>query len=176
MGLIVCNNFENSTDVLVAGRVGTEKYRLALKTETPVVKSDWITSSAKSGKLLDIEAFKVPALFGCMVCVTGLNTDNRLKVQQLCEQNGAIYNSSLLPGYTHLIAKVGFYCTFQILNFSKKRGSEKFEFALKNNTNVVTIKWIEDSVKRKCAQDESQYFLQNLTEEEKKQCNENLAR
>lgn len=58
----------------------------------------------------------------------------------------------------------------------QKTGSEKFEFALENDINVVTSKWLDDSIKLGYAQDESHYFLASLTEKQKQKCKEILAK
>ncbi|KAF0975576.1 hypothetical protein FDP41_005570 [Naegleria fowleri] len=162
LGLIVEYNFETRTDVLVAARVGTDKYRQAIANDVPIVKEDWLIESAKEGKLLDISKFKVPPLYGCKICVTGFKEEVRNHIKRMCELNGATYNPALIAGYTHLIAK--------------KTGSEKFEFALENDINVVTSKWLDDSIKLGYAQDESHYFLASLTEKQKQKCKEILAK
>lgn len=100
-------NFETRTDVLVAARVGTDKYRQAIANDVPIVKEDWLIESAKEGKLLDISKFKVPPLYGCKICVTGFKEEVRNHIKRMCELNGATYNPALIAGYTHLIAKVG---------------------------------------------------------------------
>ncbi|KAG2381882.1 hypothetical protein C9374_005674 [Naegleria lovaniensis] len=162
LGLIVEFNFETRTDVLVVARVGTDKYRQAIANDVPVVKEEWLLESMKEGKLLDVSKFIAPALYGCKICATGFKEEMRNRIKRMCELNGAIYNPALMAGYTHLIAK--------------KKGSEKFEFALQNDINIVTSKWIEDSVKLEYAQDESHYFLPSLTDDEKEKCKEILAK
>ncbi|KAL9647691.1 hypothetical protein ABK040_015180 [Willaertia magna] len=158
LGLQVDSNFEYNTNVLIADRVGTEKYRSAVNISIPIVRKEWLLDSLSKNKILDTDKYLLPALYGCKISVSGYKEEIRKKVKQLCETNGAHYNPDLIAGYTHLI--------------TKKKGSDKFNFALQNNMNIVTYAWIEDSVKKGYAEDECKYFLEDLTPDELVKCRE----
>ncbi|EFC49904.1 hypothetical protein NAEGRDRAFT_61854 [Naegleria gruberi] len=156
LGLIVDTNFEIYTEVLIAHRIGTDKYRLAAEKKIPILKKEWLLACETEGELVSIEKYKLPCLYNCTISVTGFKEKERSQIKNLCEQNGASYSSSLTTGYTHLICLKG--------------GSEKFHFALSNNITVVGIDWIKKSVKAGYALDEADFILSTISEEEKQQC------
>ncbi|GBG74237.1 hypothetical protein CBR_g17947 [Chara braunii] len=84
---------------------------------------------------------------GLVVCVTGLSKDARRWVQRETERLGGQYSPALHPRCTHLLVQ--------------SMAGRKFQHACKHGAKkglqMVTLRWLLDSVKRNARMDESKY-------------------
>ena len=137
--------------VLIANDVKSEKYIECLSiAKTPVLKVEWIHACAKARRQLPYSGFRVPALSGLTICVTGVDQSRRPALQATVESAGGTYTKDLIPKVTHLIA------------VSTK--SEKYEMACTwPKTRVVSLNWLLDSVRAKTRQNETKYPVQTTT-------------
>ncbi|KAL4635475.1 DNA topoisomerase 2-binding protein 1 isoform X2 [Arapaima gigas] len=154
MGGQVYRDLNVSVTHLVAGEVGSKKYLVAASLGKPILLPTWVKecwdrcqNSLFQHSELPLEEYLCPVLRGCTVCVTGLSSNERKQVQQLCGQHGAQYTGQLkMNECTHLIA-------------SEPKG-QKYECARKWNVYCVSLHWLFDSIDKGFCQDESHYRVE----------------
>lgn len=74
MGGKIEKDFTQKVTHLIASMVGSEKYKAAVLLEVPILRSSWIIDCYQQKKLLDIKDYKLKALEGCVIGVTGLKS------------------------------------------------------------------------------------------------------
>ncbi|KAL1302302.1 hypothetical protein AAFC00_002717 [Neodothiora populina] len=144
MGAI--HRLDLTTDVthLIVGQVDTPKYKHVAK-ERPdihVLHPKWIdamrlawTSAEDFDVSAIMEEYRLPALFGLQICVTGFDDlDQRQALMQSIKDNGATYNGDLTRAVTHLVAR--------------RPEGLKYERAKQWGLNVVSIRWLQQSLER----------------------------
>uniref|UniRef100_A0A8C4Q3B7 DNA topoisomerase II binding protein 1 n=1 Tax=Eptatretus burgeri TaxID=7764 RepID=A0A8C4Q3B7_EPTBU len=154
MGGRVLGDFTKAVTHLVAATVGSKKYYVATNLKIPVMLPSWVTAcweASQSRVVCSIDdslaQYACPPLNGCVVCVTGLSSEERSQVRNIAMDNGGIYSGELkMNECTHLIAHAA-------------KGT-KYEFANKWNIACVTIRWLHDSVERGACQDETLYRIE----------------
>lgn len=153
MGGEVSKNLTTDVTHLVAGSVGSKKYRTAVKLGIPIMSTGWIKrcweeSQSRIISALDDEfaGMKCPAFKGCCICVTGI--ENRQHLKQIIEENGGTYSGELIMDRcSHLVAK-------------HPKGM-KYDFALKWGLSVVCPLWLYESVKQAVCLDEQLYPVEH---------------
>lgn len=151
MGGAASKNLTSDVTHLVAGAVGSKKYRTAVRLGLAIMSTEWIMKCWEESQTRIISAFddefavmKCPALAGCCICVTGL--DNRQEVKIIIEENGGVYSGELdMEKCSHLVAK-------------QARGM-KYEYAVKWRLFVVSPSWLYDSVRQGVCLDEQSYTV-----------------
>ena len=140
--------------VLIASDVTSKKYLDVLSVaKTPVLKAEWVYACHKARKQLPYGGFRVPALQGLVICVTGVDQARRPGVQATVEAAGGKYTKDLVRGTTHLIAV--------------NTQSPKYERAVTwKSTHVVSLQWLYDSVQSKARLSEHKYPVQPTSAEE----------
>ncbi|KEQ94357.1 hypothetical protein AUEXF2481DRAFT_269709 [Aureobasidium subglaciale EXF-2481] len=138
---------------LVVGNLDTPKCKHTAKERPDIhaLKPEWIHAIRKSymeDQEIDLEAlvqeYRLPAFYNLHICVTGFeDIDQRQDLIQKISNNGAHYHGDLTRDVTHLIV-------------AKPRGA-KYERAKTWNLKVVSAKWLEESLERGMAVDESLY-------------------
>ncbi|KAI5252003.1 hypothetical protein E4T42_03820 [Aureobasidium subglaciale] len=138
---------------LVVGNIDTPKCKHTAKERPDIhaLKPEWIHAIRKSymeDQEIDPEAlvqeYRLPAFYNLHICVTGFeDIDQRQDLIQKISNNGAHYHGDLTRDVTHLIV-------------AKPRGA-KYERAKTWNLKVVSAKWLEESLERGMAVDESLY-------------------
>ncbi|XP_062515664.1 DNA topoisomerase 2-binding protein 1-like isoform X2 [Corticium candelabrum] len=100
MGGEVSKNLTSDVTHLVAGAVGSKKYRTAVGLGIPIMSQNWIMKCWEESKTRIISAsddqfssMKCPAFLGCCICVTGI--ENRQNVKRIIEENGGTYSAWL---------------------------------------------------------------------------------
>ncbi|EGE04342.1 BRCT domain-containing protein [Trichophyton equinum CBS 127.97] len=153
MGAI--HKFDLTSDVthLIVGDINTPKYKYVAKkrTDVKVIRAEWVEAVRSSwiqGGDTDIHAleaeYKLPTFFGLSVCITGFeDSDFRSHLEKTVCAHGAEFRRDLTKAVTHLIA---FACE-----------GNKYQFAIQWGIKVVSLKWLEDSIERSMALDETLY-------------------
>ncbi|EGD97454.1 hypothetical protein TESG_04863 [Trichophyton tonsurans CBS 112818] len=153
MGAI--HKFDLTSDVthLIVGDINTPKYKYVAKkrTDVKVIRAEWVEAVRSSwiqGGNTDIHAleaeYKLPTFFGLSVCITGFeDSDFRSHLEKTVCAHGAEFRRDLTKAVTHLIA---FACE-----------GNKYQFAIQWGIKVVSLKWLEDSIERSMALDETLY-------------------
>jgi hypothetical protein len=134
LGGIYTDHFTNNVTHLVASRVGSCKYQLAMRMELPVVTQDWVEDLYWQSDVPSDEKFRLQALYGCCITVTGLPQTDRNIVEATARMFGAEFSPDLRRNRTtHLIAAVA--------------SGAKYDAAIRwGNITVVPPKWFYDSV------------------------------
>jgi DNA replication regulator DPB11 len=138
---------------LVVGDANTAKYKYVAK-ERPdvhVLSPQWIEAARElwmEGGDVNMSAlqeeFRYPTLAGFQVCLTGFtNNDERTTIATTIQQHGADYHGDLTKQITHLIV-------------AEPQGA-KYNAAKDWGVITVSLKWLEDSVRRGMALDTSLY-------------------
>uniref|UniRef100_A0A8C8CSU8 BRCT domain-containing protein n=1 Tax=Oncorhynchus tshawytscha TaxID=74940 RepID=A0A8C8CSU8_ONCTS len=156
MGGRVYRDLNVSVTHLVAGEVGSKKYLVAASMGKPILLPAWVKTCWEKSQDslfrytdLPIEDYLCPVLCGCTICVTGLSTVERKKVQRLCQLHGASYTGQLkMNECTHLIVS--------------EPSGQKYECAQKWNVFCVSLHWLFDSIEKGFCQDESRYTVEDV--------------
>ncbi|XP_022099813.1 DNA topoisomerase 2-binding protein 1-like isoform X2 [Acanthaster planci] len=152
MGGTVSKNFTDTVSHLIAGEVGSKKYHVAASLNTPVMLPEWVYTCWERGKDSYLCAtdknfrikFGCPVFRGCVICVTGLESDERRDIRILTDENGGQYSGEMKFNE----------CTHLIVN--SPRGP-KYEFAKKWKIHCITSRWFFDSIDKGYCQDENLY-------------------
>ena len=151
MGGIVMRDFTDAVTHLVAGEVGSKKYRVACNLSKPVLLPSWVYKCWELGKDTHVcstdkefQEHACPLFKGFTVCVTGLEAEKRKDVKRLVTEFGGTYSGELnMNTCTHLIVDI-------------PRG-EKYEFARKWKIHRVSCQWLYDSINSGYCLDETSY-------------------
>ncbi|KAI8050321.1 BRCT domain-containing protein [Syncephalis plumigaleata] len=140
----------DDTTHLIAGTTDSEKHKVAISRNIPVVKPAWLFTCKKlymKGLPVDIPAltkeFTVKLLSYKHICLTGLDIDERQRLQDLIMQHGGCYAADLVPNCTHLIASIG--------------QGIKYQYAIKWKINIVNVDWLYESIKQQVCLPEADY-------------------
>ncbi|KAG9682975.1 hypothetical protein KCU95_g13708, partial [Aureobasidium melanogenum] len=138
---------------LIVGNIDTPKCRHTAK-ERPdihVLKPEWIHAIRKAymeDQDIDLDALvqehRLPVFYNLHISVTGFeDIEERQNIIEKIRNNGAHYHGDLTREVTHLIV-------------AKPKGA-KYERAQSWNIKTVSLKWLEESLDRGMAVDESLY-------------------
>ena len=153
MGAI--HRLDLTTDVthLIVGQIDTPKYKHVAKErpEIRVLRPEWIQAMRDawtSGDDFDVdtlvEQYRLPALYGLQICVTGFDDlEQRQHLIWGINEQGGTYNGDLTKIVTHLIAK-------------KPEGA-KYDRAKQWGLRIVSLKWFQESLERDMALEEALY-------------------
>ncbi|XP_071788346.1 DNA topoisomerase 2-binding protein 1-like isoform X1 [Asterias amurensis] len=152
MGGTVSKNFTDKVTHLVAGEVGSKKYHVAASFKKPIMLPEWVVACWEKGKDRYVSAtddsilakYSCPIFKGCIICVTGLESELRRDVSMLTDENGGRYSGELKFNE----------CTHLVVNSPK---GPKYEFARKWKIHCVSSKWFFESVEKNFCQDENLY-------------------
>lgn len=147
---------------LICGSISTPKYQYTAKFRPDIVvlHPDWLETVRQAwiaGDEVDIPAserqYRLPTFFGLKACLTGF-TDmvERERFKDTFERDGAEYHGDLTKQVTHLIAHTA--------------SGAKYQHAIQWKIQVVTTKWVQDSLRRGMALDESLYHPSMPQEEQ----------
>ncbi|KAG9632423.1 hypothetical protein KCU64_g16252, partial [Aureobasidium melanogenum] len=138
---------------LIVGNIDTPKCRHTAK-ERPdihVLKPEWIHAIRKAymeDQDIDLDALvqehRLPVFYNLHISVTGFeDIEERQNIIEKIRNNGAFYHGDLTREVTHLIV-------------AKPKGA-KYERAQSWNIKTISLKWLEESLDRGMAVDESLY-------------------
>ncbi|PGH30368.1 DNA replication regulator DPB11 [[Emmonsia] crescens] len=149
------HKFDLTSDVthLIVGELNTPKYKYVAKERADIkvlkaewveaVRSSWVLGGETNLQKLE-EQYRFPTFAGLSICLTGFDDmDYRNSLQKTITENGAEFRRDLTKSVTHLIARSGY--------------GQKYKYATLWKITVVSIKWLEDSLERGMALDESLY-------------------
>ncbi|KAF2105088.1 BRCT domain-containing protein [Rhizodiscina lignyota] len=160
------HKYDLTSDVthLLIGDINTPKYRYVAK-ERPDIKvltPDWVLAvrdTWMAAEDVDVRAledeYRAPPFLGLKICLTGFDDlDEREEISQNVRRSGAEYSGDLTRDITHLIA-------------AAPKG-KKYEYARQWNVKVVSLEWLNESIVRGMALDETLYDP-NIPSEERGQ-------
>ncbi|KAK4998107.1 protein kinase activating protein dpb11 [Elasticomyces elasticus] len=141
----------NSTHLLV-GNIDTPKYKFVAK-ERPdmkVLKPEWIEAVRSvwvAGDDVDVaaleEQYRMPTFAGVKICLTGFKGATRITLQETVARHGAHYSGDLDRTVTHLVAA--------------KTNGPKYAAAKQWNLKTVSLRWVQESIERGLALEETLY-------------------
>ena len=136
---------------VVAGEVGSEKYRVALRYGKPIMLPEWICKSWEEcqNRVVcatdeEFNKYKTPCFKGCTICVTGIAADKRKEIKELASVHGGVYSGDLNMNT----------CTHLLVNAAR---GEKYNFARRWNVHCVCSGWFYDCIKAGHWLDEADY-------------------
>eukprot|EP00029_Vermamoeba_vermiformis_P001345 TRINITY_DN1151_c0_g1_i1.p1 TRINITY_DN1151_c0_g1~~TRINITY_DN1151_c0_g1_i1.p1 ORF type:complete len:525 (+),score=77.46 TRINITY_DN1151_c0_g1_i1:27-1601(+) len=141
----VTEEINTETTALIATRVGSIKYRLALTSKIPILDPAWVFKCWSTQTLMPMDDYKLAPFTGCVISVTGLSLVTRQEVQRLISLNGGEYSPNLTKRCTHLIAK--------------NASGLKFLYAMEWGIYCVSLEWFLESINYQGCVDETRYFL-----------------
>ncbi|PVU95926.1 hypothetical protein BB561_001495 [Smittium simulii] len=176
------DNLTKNVDILIANNsLTSEKCRAASMSKIPIVKESFLNefqqiydvfkkraSNRVSNVCFSSDDFCESSFFadcetllaecieknilgvfeGCLVCVTGFTREERDKLKIIIEKNLGKYTPNLYAGCTHLIAKYP--------------SGTKYTYALYKHIPVVSIDWIEESLKLGVVANELDFVLEDV--------------
>ncbi|KAI9593856.1 hypothetical protein BDF19DRAFT_447104, partial [Syncephalis fuscata] len=127
-------NLTDDTTHLIAGTTETEKHKVAQSRNIPVVKLAWLATCKNlytKGLPVDVPAltkeYSVKVFSYKTICLTGLDIEERQRIQELIVQHGGYYAADL------------------------------YQYAMRWKINIVTAEWLYESVKQQKCLLESNY-------------------
>lgn len=147
LGGTYSDHFTVGVTHLIASRVGSCKYQLAMRLSLPIVTQEWLDQCYESSSIPCDTSFRLLPLSGCCITVTGLSQADRSIVEQTARMFGAEFSPDLRRNRTtHLIA-------------ASTRGA-KYEAAVRwGDIQVVRPKWFFDSIVRSMCMQEQLYSV-----------------
>lgn len=141
------DHFTSNVTHLIASRVGSCKYQLAMRLGLPVVTHEWLEQCYETSSVPADLSFRLLPLSGCCITVTGLSQADRSIVEQTARMFGAEFSPDLRRNRTtHLIA-------------ASARGA-KYDAAVRwGDILVVRPKWFFDSIVKAVCMREDSYTL-----------------
>jgi len=142
MAGVYCPDFHDGITHVVTGSVVSDKYKVAVETETPVMTTQWIHQVWKASSRDLVSAvdpkfskYKCPAFLGLSVSVSQLNREDKNILRKKIEEHGGVYQAELQMDVTNMLV-----C-------SSADGS-KYYYAHKWRVPCVKPEWILDSVNK----------------------------
>ncbi|XP_068648087.1 uncharacterized protein [Aristolochia californica] len=127
---------------VIAKSVLAAKYKWALNTlRKPVVTIQWLHQCWNEHRLVPQEPFRILPFTGLIISITRIPADERKEMERLIILNGGKYSPDLTKKCTHLV--------------SDAPEGDKYLVARRwGHINIVTPKWIDQSIARKGCMDE----------------------
>lgn len=153
MGGIVMRDLTSSVTHVVAGEVGSKKYRVACSINKPILIPEWIYTCWDMCRERHVCAtdeefiteFKCPTFKGITLCVTGIKEDKRKEIKELVALHGGTYSGELnMNTCTHLLVDTP--------------TGQKYEFARRWNLHCVSTQWFFDSIQSGVCLDEADFY------------------
>ena len=128
-------------DFVVAKDVLATKYKWACEVRKPVLMSSWLWQCAREHRQVPHDPYRMLPLAGLTICATGILFEDRYRIQDAAQHNGAAYHADLTRVCSHLIAL--------------KPDGQKYEAAINWGLKVVSQKWFWESIEHKMSLDEA---------------------
>ena len=152
MGGTVVKDLTSSVTHLVAGEVGSKKYRVACNLNQPILLPEWVYTCWDichdrhiCATDEEFKEYKCPIFKGITLCVTGIEADKRKEIKRLVALHGGTYSGELNMNT----------CTHLLVDTPK---GEKYEYARRWNLHCVSSQWFYDSVESGFCLDESDFY------------------
>ena len=137
--------------VVITRRVGSSKYVMLMRRHpnTHVVPPEWIRKSVEVKKKQPYSQFRVGALYGLKICLSGFDVEKKGMLADLISRNGGAHSPSLTKFCTHLV--------------STDRTTQKYMFAVKHGIVCCSVEWLEESTngKVKWCRDATKYHVKD---------------
>ena len=137
--------------VVITRRVGSSKYVMLMRRHpnTHVVPPEWIRKSVEVKKKQPYSQFRVAALYGLKICLSGFDVEKLGMLADLISRNGGAHSPSLTKFCTHLV--------------STDRTTQKYMFAVKHGIVCCSVEWLEESTngKVKWCRDATKYHVKD---------------
>lgn len=132
LGGRLAKNLDRDILCILVKKVGSKKHETGQELNFPCLSMQWINDCKTQNALLPFDVYKIKPFVGLTICCTQIEPTERYQIQQLVEQNGGKFSSSMKLGEcTHLIAV--------------DPEGEKYKSARSwKNVHIVTSKWIFD--------------------------------
>ena len=153
MGGTVLKDLTSSVTHLVAGEVGSKKYRVACSLNQPILLPEWVYTCwdlchdrhicATDEEFME---YKCPIFKGITLCVTGIEAEKRKEIKRLVTLHGGTYSGELNMNT----------CTHLLVDTPK---GEKYEYAKRWNLHCVSTQWFFDSIQSGFCVDESDFYV-----------------
>ncbi|CAN9277839.1 unnamed protein product [Alternaria alternata] len=154
MGATIKLDLTSDVTHLIVGSTDSAKYRYVAKSrdDVKVLSPEWLEALREvwmaGDDILDMAAlekeYRMPTLAGLKICLTGFdNPEQRKRIQETVDANGAEYHGDLTKSVTHLIAAAP--------------SGKKYEHALNWRTKIVALEWLDQSLERGMVLDEALY-------------------
>ncbi|XP_050711420.1 DNA topoisomerase 2-binding protein 1-like isoform X2 [Eriocheir sinensis] len=158
MSGIYSNNYNQDVTHLVVKMVGSEKYKVAVEQQIPIMTEGWVMSvweavvKEEAGEHVSATdelflPYKCKPLHGLVVCVSQVDQDTKADLKRIIEENGATYTNTLDKGST------------SVLIVSSPEG-KKYNFAIKWGIYCLYPEWLYHSVQQGHALNEEEYEVQ----------------
>ncbi|XP_069938324.1 DNA topoisomerase 2-binding protein 1 isoform X2 [Cherax quadricarinatus] len=158
MAGIYLNIFHTNVTHVVANSVGSDKYFVAVKEETPIMTGEWVKAVWKAASedfrediLATDEQFlsyACPVFKGLVICVSQMPRKEKEALKKIIEENGGTYSSTLDMSGT------------SVLIIPTPEG-DKYSYARNWRIQCLTPDWIYDSVEHGSAVQMDGYKVTN---------------
>uniref|UniRef100_A0A3Q0KM56 Putative topbp1 n=1 Tax=Schistosoma mansoni TaxID=6183 RepID=A0A3Q0KM56_SCHMA len=149
----VSRDLTDNVNVIVTAKVGSKKYLVGASRNLHILLPDWITEAWRLSEIQDpidmmlgiyTEKYRVPIFSQLVICVSGLSVEERKEVSDLVSKHGGKYSGVMKIGETtHLV--------------TRQASGTKYVHAKKWKIQIISIKWLIDSVDKGYALDEEDY-------------------
>ncbi|CAH8530265.1 unnamed protein product [Dicrocoelium dendriticum] len=143
----------DGVNVVITPKVGSKKYLVGASRGLHILLPSWIKEAWRLSAIQDpidmmlpvyTERFRVPIFSQLVICVSGLSAEERKEVSDLVLKHGGRYSGMMKIGETtHLIVK--------------QAAGLKYSHAKKWKIQIVSVRWLVDSVSKGYAMDEEEY-------------------
>lgn len=150
----------DGVNVVITPKVGSKKYLVGASRGLHILLPSWINEAWRLSAIQDpidmmlpvyTEKFRVPIFSQLVICVSGLSAEERKEVSDLVLKHGGRYSGMMKIGETtHLIVK-------QAVGL-------KYSHAKKWKIQIVSVRWLVDSVSKGFAVNEEEYRVSESME------------
>ncbi|CAH8506619.1 unnamed protein product [Schistosoma mattheei] len=154
----VSRDLTDNVNVIVTAKVGSKKYLVGASRNLQILLPDWITEAWRLSEIQDpidmmlgiyTEKYRVPIFSQLVICVSGLSVEERKEVSDLVSKHGGKYSGVMKIGETtHLV--------------TRQASGTKYVHAKKWKIQIISIKWLIDSVDKGYALDEEDYRVDQV--------------
>ncbi|CAH8527437.1 unnamed protein product [Schistosoma bovis] len=154
----VSRDLTDNVNVIVTAKVGSKKYLVGASRNLHILLPDWITEAWRLSEIQDpldmmlgiyTEKYRVPIFSQLVICVSGLSVEERKEVSDLVSKHGGKYSGVMKIGETtHLV--------------TRQASGTKYVHAKKWKIQIISIKWLIDSVDKGYALDEEDYRVDQV--------------
>lgn len=92
--------------LIITRNVAAPKFRAVVRSnaQVPCVLPEWLYTTAREGRCLGFDAYRVRPFQGLVVCMSGLSANRKSELTKMVEGNGGSCQAHLDKRCTHLVA------------------------------------------------------------------------
>ncbi len=93
--------------LVITRSVRSPKYRAVMRSDpaVPVVTPDWLLDSARQGRRLPYDGYRVSPFQGLTICFSGISAGRKLALAKVVQQVGGHHSACLDKKCTHLVTE-----------------------------------------------------------------------